>query len=145
MRLTESWWKGSEMALLGLPRQIFIDANGAPLAGGWVTVYNYGTNTLATTYSDPPCTIANTNPIELDAAGSWPIYGQGLYRFSVTDAQNNPVASLNGTVAGAGVTIAYAGLGAVLPQIGVNGSPAMAGIPIGGMYLTGDFVCIRTV
>ena len=47
----------------------FFDANGAPLALGNLYYYVAGTTTPLDTYSDSAGTVANTNPIVLDASG----------------------------------------------------------------------------
>lgn len=78
---------GSTPAATLLPngRQVFVDANGAPLASGTVSMYVPNTLTLKTTWSDPGQTTPNTNPIVLDASGSALIYGSGSYRQIVKD------------------------------------------------------------
>jgi hypothetical protein len=68
-------------------RQQFVDANGAPLAGGAVHVYLPGTTTPATTYQDPGLQTANTWPIVLDANGTASIWTPpGTYREVVQDS-----------------------------------------------------------
>ena len=52
--------------------QQFFDNNGAPLAGGLIYTYQAGSSTLLTTYTTVNGTIANTNPIVLDAYGRTP-------------------------------------------------------------------------
>ena len=49
-----------------------LNHSGLPNAGGFIYVYQAGTSTPATTYTDSSGTIANTNPIQLDAAGYIP-------------------------------------------------------------------------
>ena len=50
----------------------FFDNSGVPLAGGLLYSYEAGTTTPAPTYTTSAGTIANTNPIVLDAAGRPP-------------------------------------------------------------------------
>lgn len=50
----------------------FFDNSGVPLAGGLLYSYEAGTTTPAATYTSSAGTIANTNPIVLDAAGRPP-------------------------------------------------------------------------
>jgi len=52
--------------------QQFFDNNGLPLAGGLIYTYQAGSSTLLTTYTTVNGTIANTNPIVLDASGRTP-------------------------------------------------------------------------
>ena len=57
-----------------IPQFQFNGANGLALSGGTLTTYLAGTTTLETTYQDQALTIANTNPIVLDAAGGCTIW-----------------------------------------------------------------------
>ena len=50
----------------------FFDSNGTPLAGGLLYVYTAGTTTPATTWTTSAGTVANTNPIVMNAAGRTP-------------------------------------------------------------------------
>ena len=50
----------------------FFDNSGVPLTGGLLYSYEAGTTTPAPTYTTSAGTIANTNPIVLDAAGRPP-------------------------------------------------------------------------
>lgn len=52
-----------------IPRFQFSNALGVPLAGGTLTTYLAGTTTPAKTYQDQALSIANTNPVRLDARG----------------------------------------------------------------------------
>jgi hypothetical protein len=63
----------------------FFDNLGTPLAGGLLYTYTAGTTTPQATYTSAAGTIANTNPIVLDAAGrtanqTWLTTG-GAYKF----------------------------------------------------------------
>ncbi len=61
-------------ALLPVPRIQFSDANGVPLAGGFVYSYAAGTSTPLATYQDALGAAANTNPVALGAARSASIW-----------------------------------------------------------------------
>ena len=63
--------------------QQFFDNNGVPLAGGLLYTYQAGSSTLLTTYTTVNGTIANTNPIVLDAYGRTPseIWMQAGYSY----------------------------------------------------------------
>jgi len=67
----------------------FIDGAGNPLAGGTVATYIPGTTTPKTTYQDFAGTIANANPITLDANGEAVILGTGEYLMTVNDSLGN--------------------------------------------------------
>lgn len=80
------------------PRPQFFDNNGAPLAGGWLCSYEAGTSTLANTYTTSALTVANSNPLVLDAAGRATIFlspGRS-YKFVLKTA-TTPVACTTGT------------------------------------------------
>lgn len=76
-------------ALLPSGRQVFVDSNGAPLAGGSVGFYIPNTLTPKTTWSDPGEANPNQDPMGLDSAGSAVIYGSGQYREILKDANGN--------------------------------------------------------
>lgn len=67
-------------SLLPNGEQTFFDGNGKPLSAGCVYFYIPGTGAPKDTYLDPSGTIANTNPVILDAGGRAIIYGTGTYR-----------------------------------------------------------------
>lgn len=72
------------------PRHAFYDSNGNPLAGGKVFVYDAGTSTKATTYTDAALGSANTNPIVLSAAGQATIFlAPGSYKFVLAPAADS--------------------------------------------------------
>lgn len=50
-------------------KQRYLDANGAPLAGGKLYTYQAGTSTPQATYTDSTGGTANANPVVLDANG----------------------------------------------------------------------------
>jgi hypothetical protein len=72
--------------LLPNGEQMFTDNNGLPLSAGCVYFYIPGTTSPKTTYQNAAQTIANTNPVLLDAAGRAIIYGTGTYRQIVQQA-----------------------------------------------------------
>lgn len=70
--------------------QQFFDNNGVPLNGGLLYVYQAGSSTPLATYTDINGTIANSNPIVLDASGRsateiWLTYGY-FYKFVLKDS-----------------------------------------------------------
>lgn len=70
--------------------QQFFDNNGVPLNGGLLYAYQAGSSTPLATYTDINGTIANSNPIVLDASGRstneiWLTYGY-FYKFVLKDS-----------------------------------------------------------
>ena len=76
-------------SLIPNAKQQYFDANGNPLAGGFVYYYIPSTTTFKNTYQDAALTILNSNPIILDSAGECITYGDGSYRQIVTDVNGN--------------------------------------------------------
>lgn len=72
--------------LFGLPLSQQWDANGDPVAGGLLYIYDAGTSTPASTYTDFALTDLMTFPIELDATGRIPSFyvDDGSYRARLT-------------------------------------------------------------
>jgi hypothetical protein len=70
--------------------QQFFDNNGVPLNGGLLYAYQAGSSTPLATYTDINGTVANANPIVLDASGRsateiWLSYGF-FYKFVLKDS-----------------------------------------------------------
>lgn len=74
--------------LMTPPYVEFMDANGAPLAGGKVYAYSAGTLTPKDTYTDSTGTTPNANPVILDSAGRAEIWINGSYKFIVKDSSD---------------------------------------------------------
>jgi hypothetical protein len=68
----------------------FFDNNGVPLAGGLLYTYQAGTSSNLTTYTSQSGSIANPNPIVLDAGGRVPneiwLIGGDSYKFVLQSA-----------------------------------------------------------
>jgi hypothetical protein len=83
----------------GAGAQLF-DDNGDPLTGGKVYTYAAGTTTPLATYTTSAGTVANTNPIILDAAGRTPneiwLTAGTLYKFIVQTSVNVLVGTYDG-------------------------------------------------
>jgi hypothetical protein len=137
----------------------FFDDNGNPLTGGKVYTYAAGTTTPLATYTTSAGTVANTNPIILDAAGrtaneTWLVAGT-LYKFIVKTsadvlvgtydglpAINDPysINSLLGSVTGTNAIAAVAtpsitayAAGATYAFIAANTNTAAATLSIDGL------------
>lgn len=90
------------------PKYTGFDDNGDPLIGGKLYVFAAGTSTPVTTYTDVALTVANTNPIILDAGGRATIFlDTGSYKFIQNDlndvliwSQDNVSAVASGTPGG---------------------------------------------
>jgi len=85
-------------SLLSLPKYVAFDQNGNPLSGGLVTTSTPGGGPLRSTWQDAAMSIANSNPIVLNADGAATIYGTGIYQFDTTDALGNIVDAYSGIV-----------------------------------------------
>jgi hypothetical protein len=73
--------------LFTLPKQRLFDANGEPMPGAKVYIYDTGTTTPKTTYTNRARTIAHTHPIVADADGYVAaVYPpDGTYKITITD------------------------------------------------------------
>ena len=78
----------------------FFDDSGNPLTGGKIYTYGAGTTTPAATYTTSAGTVANTNPIILDAAGRTPneiwIPVGALYKFVVKSSTDVLIGTFDG-------------------------------------------------
>jgi len=75
------------MSRYGWGGDTWLDNTGKPLSLGKLFFYETGTNTAKNTFSDADETIANTNPVILDAAGrQGDIFFNGLAKIVVQDA-----------------------------------------------------------
>lgn len=88
------------MSALSPGRMVFLDANGKPLGGGSVAIYQPNTTTPTVTYRDQFETQQNPNPVPLDASGTAVIFATGLFSFAAYDALGNPVPGASGLVQG---------------------------------------------
>jgi hypothetical protein len=93
----------------------FFDNNGVPLAGGLLYAYQAGSSTPLATYTTINGTVANSNPIVLNASGRldneiWLTYGY-FYKFVLKDASGNLLGTYDniygivGTQSAVGTTI----------------------------------------
>jgi len=114
--------------LLPMPRAVFYDALGNPLAGGFVYTYVPGGTTPAMTWQDAGEATPNANPIVLDANGSCLLYVAANYQITVTDSLGNQVPAYSGLTAS--VTSLFTNLGTTLPTT--------AGV----LWNNSGFVCI---
>lgn len=76
--------------LLPNAQQQFLDANGQPLSGGTVYMFEPGTTTPKATYQDSALSVPNSHPIILNSAGRATIWGNGSFRQVVYD-QNDQI------------------------------------------------------
>lgn len=75
------------------PVMHFVDNNGNALVGGQLWTYLSGTNTPAATYTDSTGSVANTNPIILNARGECAVYfaPNQNYKLVLQDASSNTI------------------------------------------------------
>src|SRR5882672_2237685 len=78
-------------AILPEGKTQFLDNNGNPLSSGKVFFYIPSTTSFKTTWQDAAKTIANANPVVLDAGGRAIIYGDGTYRQVVKNSANTTI------------------------------------------------------
>lgn len=115
-------------------KQRFFDANGLPLAGGFLYSYAAGTTTPLTTYTDQSGLTPNANPVVLDSEGYANVWlGANSYKFVLYDANNNlqftedNVVSISAQIAAAGL----AGfLSVVIPYTLVQTASTSNAIPL---------------
>lgn len=121
--------------LLPNGEQYFTDNNGLPLSAGCVFFYVPGGTTPKATYQNSAQTTANTNPVQLDAAGRAIIYGTGTYRQIVTAVGSGGTCSPAGaqiwdqlTADTASSITIYAGASAGTPNAITVTAPAFSGV-----------------
>lgn len=90
---TLALWAGGAFAQGIVPPAVsqFTDSNGVPLAGGSLGFFAPGTTTLKATFSDSALLNQNPNPLTLDSAGRAIVWGNGLYRQVLKDANGNTI------------------------------------------------------
>lgn len=87
-------------------KQAYVDANGAPLAGGRLYTYAAGTSTPLATYSDEAGVTPNTNPVILDARGEATVFwGPAPYKIVLKDANDVTVWTQDNVYARGRVTV----------------------------------------
>lgn len=106
-----------------------LDSNGNPVAGGLLFIYNSGTSTKATTWSDVAMTTPNADPLVLDSAGRATIVLNpgSSYKFVLapagdTDPPTSPIATRDGVMA-----VTPTGTGNDSDVSGVAGTTLLAG------------------
>ena len=74
----------------------FFDNEGDPLSGGKLYFYDTGTTDAKTTYSDAAMSVANTNPVVLDAYGvPGDIFFAGTAKVVLKDADDVQLRSMD--------------------------------------------------
>src|SRR5579872_3873799 len=83
------------------PRIQFFDNSGRPLSGGLVYTYAAGTTTPQVSYTDATGTVANSNPVVLDAAGRANIWLNASlsYKIVLQSAAHIPIWTVDGVSA----------------------------------------------
>jgi hypothetical protein len=132
--------------LLPVPRARFVDANGAPLAGGLIYSYSAGTTTPLATYTDSTAGTPNANPVVLDSAGTANIWlSSSMYKIVVKTSAGvqisstdnvsavPPITTLTSLTIGGGLTVNGTATlngtvtGTHAQNVGTSDSPAFNG------------------
>ncbi len=91
------------MSLIRLAKMSAFGQNVRPSDGALLYIYEVGTTTPKTTYSDVEETIPHTHPVEADAAGVFPpVYLSGFYKEVLKDKNNVQISSVDGLQVRAG-------------------------------------------
>lgn len=104
------------------PKTQFFDNAGAPLAGGKLHTFEAGTSTPKATYTTQAATVANANPVILDASGRADIWllGPGSYKFRLDDADDVTLWTVDNIPSTESSTV-LASTNAALPAAGTAG------------------------
>jgi hypothetical protein len=115
------------------PKAYFTDNNGKPCSGCKFWTYLAGTTTPQLTYSDPAGTVANTNPVILDASGRADIFIIGNpYKF-VLETKSDLT---HGTVLWTQDNYTAGSIAGVTFPVSVpNGGTGLANIPLGDLLI----------
>lgn len=125
----------------------FFDDSGNPLTGGKIYTYGAGTTTPAATYTTSAGTVANTNPIILDAAGRTPneiwLPVGVLYKFVVKTSTDVLIGTFDGLPAINDPYSINSLLGSVTGTntIAATATPAVTAYATGATY---SFVAVNT-
>jgi hypothetical protein len=105
-----------------LDNDVIFDNDNAALADGSVTIYETGTTTLVTLYSDAAGTTPTTNPIELDGSGRAPkvFVTTSTTLDAVIRDKNGALVRTNPTLPRVGQSASSAASVSIDPIIGVN-------------------------
>ena len=114
----------------------FFDNNGIPLSGGLLYAYQAGSSTPLATYTTISGTVANANPIVLNASGRldneiWLTYGY-FYKFVLKDASGNLLGTYDNIYGIVGVQTA---VGTTIPTGMINLWYGAIGSVPSGWYL----------
>lgn len=131
------------------PNQQFTNSAGVPYVGGKLYFYVSGTSTPLATYSDSALTVANTNPVTLDAAGrAGDIFLQNLgYKVVLTDSLLNTIWTADPVYSSDYSTVAAFQTHAGSPNGAVAGTAGSGSVPSSVIWdSTGNilYVCTQT-
>lgn len=99
-----SAWAAVPVAISPVPKLQFFDASGRPLAFGCVFTYVSGTTTPLTTYTDSTGSVANSQPVDLDAGGFAGSGSSGIW-LQAGQAYTLKVVSSGGSHCASGATL----------------------------------------
>jgi len=82
------------------PQFVGLDNSGNPLSGGKLYSYASGTTTLLSTFSDSALSVANANPVILDAGGRATVYlSASSYKFKLTTSGDDVIYTQDDVIA----------------------------------------------
>jgi len=111
-------------------QQYFYPGTASPLAGGKMYTYDAGASTPKATYQDAAGTIANSNPVLLDATGSAVVYWSGNYKIIFQDALGNTVYTIDN------YNVDPTGLLGKIQEIQTSAGSSLVGFTAGGAGTT---------
>lgn len=107
-------------------KQQYSDSDGNPLAGGKIYTYQSGTSTPQATYTDSTGTVANANPVILDASGEADIWFdvELSYKVVVKDSNDVTIDTRDGMIGlltnNSVPTAALQDLSVTMPKLGLD-------------------------
>src|SRR5438132_7800042 len=132
------------VASLALPKLQLFDADGNPLAGGFLDTYQAGTSTPLATYTDSTGGTPNANPVVLNSAGEadvWLTVGTA-YKLRARDANSVVLWSVDNVSIGS-PSLDLAGYSATVAQMRLTHDPGEVGSESLATTMAGELERLR--